>query len=57
MTKPNHNADLNSVDLRRPLNKAEQRVYENMKKSLEQIKLHLEGKIQLKDAKELLKEL
>ncbi|HWZ17106.1 MAG TPA: hypothetical protein VNW95_17840 [Mucilaginibacter sp.] len=41
----------------RPLNKAEQRVYKNMKQSLEQIKLHQEGKIELRDARELLNEL
>ena len=39
------------------LNKAEQRLYNNLKSSLEQIKLHQEGKIELPDAKELLNEL
>jgi hypothetical protein len=43
--------------LSRPLNKAEQNVYNNLKQSLEQIKLHQEGKIQLRDARELLDEL
>ena len=41
----------------RPLNKAEQRLYNNLKKSFEQIKLHQEGKIELKDARALLDEL
>jgi len=43
--------------IERPLNKAEQRVYNNLKRSLEQIKLHQEGKIELRDARELLHEL
>ena len=41
----------------RPLSKAEQRVYNNLKRSLEQIKLHQEGKIDSRDARELLHEL
>jgi len=41
----------------RPLNKAEQRLYKNMKRSLKEIKLHQEGKIELRDARELLNEL
>ena len=41
----------------RPLNKNEQRIYENLKDSLAQIKLHQEGKIELRDARELLNEL
>jgi hypothetical protein len=40
-----------------PLNKAEQRVYNNMKQSLEEIKQHQEGQITLRDARELLDEL
>jgi anaerobic ribonucleoside-triphosphate reductase len=52
-----YNIESNAVNVQRPLNKAEQRIYENMKKSLEQIKLHQEGKIHLRDAKELLDEL
>ena len=47
----------NTVLTERPLNKAEQRIYNNMKRSLQQIKLHQEGKIDLKDARELLDEL
>lgn len=46
-------SDLNQ----RPLNKAEQRVYNNMKQSLEQIKLHQKGKVELRNARELLDEL
>ena len=41
----------------RPLNKAEQRLYNNLKHSFEQIKLHPEGMIELRDARELLNEL
>ena len=41
----------------RPLNKAEPHVYTNMKRSLEQIKLHQDGKIELRDTRELLNEL
>ncbi len=41
----------------RPLNKAEQRIYNNLKESFEQIKLHQEGKIKLRDARDLLDEL
>ena len=46
-----------SFTIPRALNKAEQRVYENLNNSLEQIKLHQEGKIELRDARELLNEL
>jgi hypothetical protein len=41
----------------RPLNKAEKRIYNNLKQGLEQIKLHQDGKIELRDARELLDEL
>ena len=44
-------------DKKRPLNQAEQRMYNNLKDSLEQIKLHQEGKVELRDARELLDEL
>jgi hypothetical protein len=37
------------------LTKAEERVYKNIKQSLEQIKLHQEGQADLCDARELLK--
>jgi GTP cyclohydrolase I len=42
---------------KKPLNKAEQRVYNNLKNSLTQIKLHQEGKIELQNAKEALAEI
>jgi len=44
-------------DALRPLNKVETRVYNNIKQSLQEIKLHQEGKIELRDAKDLLNEL
>ena len=52
-----YNIESNPDPAQRPLNKAEQRVYNNMKRSLEQIKLHQKGKIELRDARELLHEL
>jgi len=42
---------------KKSLNKAEQRVYNNLKNSLTQIKLHQEGKIELQNAKEALAEI
>jgi hypothetical protein len=41
----------------RPLNKAEQHLYKNLKKSLEQIRLHQAGKIELKTIEQVLAEL
>jgi hypothetical protein len=41
----------------RPLNKSEQRVFDNMKNTLEIIELHQKGEIKLKTARELLDEL
>ncbi len=38
----------------RPLNKAEKAMYNRLKRSFEQIKLHQEGKIELPDIDELL---
>jgi hypothetical protein len=52
-----YNIEISTDNAERPLNKTEQRVYKNMKRSLEQIKLHQEGKIELRDARELLNEL
>jgi hypothetical protein len=52
-----YNIQSDRDQVQRPLSKAEQRVYNNLKRSLEQIKLHQEGKIELRDAKELLNEL
>ncbi|RDC57490.1 hypothetical protein DU508_10090 [Pedobacter chinensis] len=40
-----------------PLNNAEQAMFNRLKNSFEQIKLHQEGKIKLRDARELLDEL
>ena len=52
-----YNIEPHTTELNRTLNKTEQRVYENLKDSLTQIKLHQEGKIELRDARELLNEL
>lgn len=52
-----YSIDQNSTSVQRPLNKDEQRVYKNLKSSIGQIKLHQEGKIELRDAKQLLDEL
>jgi hypothetical protein len=41
----------------RPLNKAEQQLYNRLKRSFKQIKLYQEGKIELNDARTLLSEL
>lgn len=41
----------------RPLNKAEKALYKNLKTSFEEIKLHSEGKIELREARQLLNEL
>jgi hypothetical protein len=45
------------TDIERPLNKAELAMYKRLKKSFEQIKLHQEGKIELKTIEEVLAEL
>jgi len=52
-----YNVEAKPTDVPRPLNKAELRIYKRLKRSLEQIKLHQEGKIELRDARELLDEL
>jgi hypothetical protein len=41
----------------RPLTKSEQAMYNRLKRSFKQIKLHQEGKIKLQDAKEALAEI
>jgi hypothetical protein len=54
------NYELDPTDVaetERPLNKAEQVFYKRLKKSFEEIKLHQEGKIQLKTIEEVLAEL
>ena len=53
----NYHIEPETGDTLRPLNKAETSVYNNMKQSLNEIKLHQEGKIELRDAKDLLNEL
>jgi len=57
MTTPSINTDKDADHKPHVLNKAEHRVYNNLKKSLAQIKLHQEDKIELRAARELLKEL
>ena len=42
---------------KKPLNKDEQRIYNNLKKSVEEIKLYKKGKLELRDASDLLNEL
>ena len=52
-----YNVESNSGQAKRPLNKSEEHVYNNVKQSLEQIKQHQEGRTKLRDARELLNEL
>ena len=52
-----YNVESGHGDTQRPLNKAEQKVYNRLKKSFEEIKLHQEGKIELQTIEELLAEL
>ena len=52
-----YNVEPTPANAQRPLNKAEQKLYNNLKKSFEQIKLHQEGKIELKSIEEVLAEL
>jgi len=52
-----YNVESAPTDTQRPLNKAEQKVYNRLKKSFEQIKLHQEGKIELRTIEEFLGEL
>lgn len=46
-----------AADNERPLNKAELAMYKRLKKSFEQIKLHQQGKIELRTVEEVLAEL
>jgi hypothetical protein len=46
-----------ATDTERPLNKAELAMYKRLKKSFGQIKLHQQGKIELKTIEEVLTEL
>jgi len=52
-----YNIESDNGHTKRSLNQSEQRVYDNMKQSLREIKLHREGKIKLRDARDLLNEL
>jgi hypothetical protein len=52
-----YNVEAKPTDMPRPLNKAELRIYKRLKRSFEQIKLYEEGKIELRDARQLLDEL
>lgn len=52
-----YNVEQPSDHAKRPLNKSEQVIYDGMKRSLEQIKLHQQGKIKLQNAKEALAEI
>ncbi len=52
-----YNVEQDAKPAQRPLNKAEKRIYNNLKRSFEQIKLHKEGKIELQDARTMLLEL
>jgi hypothetical protein len=46
-----------ATDKTRPLNKAEQRIFDNIKKSMTEIRAHQRGEIVLKDARDMLNEL
>lgn len=50
-------ASYNEEAEERPLNKEEKILYKRLKTSFEEIKQHKEGKIELRDARELLNEL
>jgi L-fucose mutarotase/ribose pyranase (RbsD/FucU family) len=52
-----YNVDKKATLMQRPLNKSEKKIYNSLKKSLEQIKLHQEGKIVLPTIEDLLAEL
>jgi GTP cyclohydrolase I len=52
----NYNVELTKEN-NKPLNKSDQKLYDSLKRSLEHIKLHQEGKIELRDARELINEL
>jgi len=43
-----------NIDDRKTMNKAELAIYKRLKKSFEQIKLHREGKIEMKTIEEVL---
>jgi hypothetical protein len=53
----NYNIEHNIASAKRPLNKSEQVIYNRLKKSVEEINLYKEGKIELQSAREFLNEL
>ena len=52
-----YNIEATSAREDRTLNKKERQIFDNLKQSLAEIKLHQQGKIKLRDAKQLLSEL
>lgn len=52
-----YNVDKQPSQVNRPLTKSEQKIYNSLKRSLEQIKLHQEGKIELPTIEEVIAEL
>jgi len=52
-----YDIESNSNITKHVLNKTEQHIYNNLKQSLNEIQLHKQGKIELRDARELLDEL
>jgi len=53
----NYNIEQDVKPVNKVFNKTEQRIYNNLKNSAEQIKLYKEGKLELRDASALLDEL
>jgi hypothetical protein len=49
--------DADAGPARRPLNKSEQVIYDRLKRSIEEINLYKQGKIELQNAREFLNEL
>ena len=52
-----YNVDKQPTAANRPLTKSEQKIYNSLKRSLKQIKLHQEGKIELPTIEDVLAEL
>jgi hypothetical protein len=53
----NYNTERDTAPANRPLNKSEQVIYKRLKKSIDEINLYKDGKIELQSAKEFLNEL
>jgi hypothetical protein len=53
----NYNIEQDADPAKRPLNKSEQVIYNRLKKSIKEINLYKEGKIELQSAREFLNEL